>query len=85
MAINRLASAPRGGRPTRRIARSSAGEASGMSEKLILGRRRIGRPLFPARAARANDPDAFAIASPPDGVGHDEHAAGRRAAQSQES
>jgi len=55
-----------------------------MSEKSIPGRRRIGRPLLPARPPRADDADAFAIDSPPHGIGHDEHAARRRAAQSQE-
>jgi len=84
MAISRLASAPKGGRPTRRIARSWAGEASGMSEKSIPGRRRVGRPLFPARPACADDADPFAIVSPPHGICHDEHAAGHRAAEPQE-
>src|SRR3972149_4779686 len=82
IAISRRAAAPKGGRPTRRIASIWAGEASGMSEKSIL--RRIGRPLFAARAARADDADALAIVLPPHGVGHDEHVAGRRAAQPQE-
>src|SRR5206468_476987 len=85
IAISRLASAPKGGLPTRRIAWSCVEEASGMSEKSIARRRRISRPLFPARPARADDADAFAIVSPPHGVGHDEHAARDRAAQSQES
>ena len=56
-----------------------------MSEKSIPRRRRIRRPLFPARPPRADDTDAFAILSPPHGVGHDEHTTGRRAPQSQES
>src|SRR6266545_7404958 len=84
MAINRRAATPKGGRPTRRIARSCAGDASGMSEKSIPNRR-IGRPLFPARPARADDEDTFAIASPPQGIGHNERAAGCRPAQAQES
>src|ERR671919_1364618 len=83
MAISRLASAPKGGRPTRRIAPSCAGEASGMSEKSIPRRRRIARPLLAARPVRADDADAFAIVWPPHGVGHDEHTARRRVAQSQ--
>jgi hypothetical protein len=77
MAISLRASVPKGGRPTRRIARSGAGEASGMSAKSIPGRRRIGRSLFAARLARADDANAFAIVTP--------HAAGRHASQSQES
>src|SRR5438445_6288194 len=85
MAISRLASAPKGGRPTRRIARRCAGDTSGMSEKSIPRRRRIGRPLFAARPARADDADPFTMVSPPHGIGHDEHAIRRRAAQSQES
>ena len=84
MAISRRAAEPKGGRPTRRIARSCAEETSGMSDKSIPGRR-IGRPLLAARPARADDADALAIASPPRGIGHAEHAASRRSAQSQES
>ena len=45
-------------------------------------RRRIGRPVFAARPARADDADPFTMVSPPHGIGHDEHAARRRAAQS---
>jgi len=54
-----------------------------MSEKSIPRRRCIGRPLLAARATRAEDTDALAIASPPHGIGYNEHAAGRRPAQSQ--
>src|SRR2546422_5467468 len=45
-------------------------------------RRRIGRPLFAAPPARADCADPFTVVSPPHGIGHDEHAARRRAAQS---
>src|SRR5262249_10481154 len=38
-----------------------------------------------ARPARADDADPLAIVSPPHGIRHDKHAAGRRSAQSQES
>src|SRR5207247_6205945 len=56
-----------------------------MSEKSLAGgRRRIGRAFLAARPARANDADAFAIVSPPHGIGHDEHASGPRPAQPQE-
>src|SRR5436309_12766201 len=82
MAISRLASAPNGGRPTRRITRSCADEASGMSEKSIPRRRRIGRPLFTARPPRADDADSFAIVLPPRGLSHHDHAVFRRAASS---
>src|SRR3989442_14114868 len=85
MAISRLASAPKGGRPTRRIARSCAGDTSAMSEKSIPRRRRIGRPLFAARPARTGDADPFAQGSPPHGLGHDEQSGRRRATQPQES
>src|SRR5262245_12311795 len=84
MAISRRAAAPKGGRPTRRSARSCAEDASGISEKSI-PRRRVGRPFFPAPPARADDANCFAIASPPYGVGHDEHTAGHRTAQAQKS
>src|SRR5262249_11282525 len=84
MAISRRAATPKGGRPTRRMARSCAGDASGMSEKSI-PRRRIRRPLFAARPPRADDPETFAIVSPPDGIGHDEDAAGCRPAESEQS
>src|SRR5262249_39657496 len=73
-----------GGRPTRRMARSCAGDVSGMSEKSI-PRRRIRRPLFAARPPRADDREPFAIVSPPDGIGHEEDAAGCRPAQSERS
>src|SRR5213078_3439271 len=68
-----------------RITRSCADEASGMSEKSIPRRRRIGRPLFTARPPRADDADSFAIVLPPRSISHHEHAACRRAAESQES
>ena len=84
MAISRRAAAPKGGRPTQHSARSCAEDASGISEKSI-PRRRVGRPFFPARPARADDANCFAIASPPYGVGHDEHTAAHRTAQAQKS
>src|SRR5262245_53229213 len=84
MAISRRAATPKGGRPTRRMARSCAGDASGMSEKSI-PRRRIRLPLFAARPPRVDDPETFAIVSPPDGIRHDEDAAGCRPAQSERS
>ena len=46
-----------------------------MSEKSIARHRSVRRSLFAARPARADDADAFAIASPPHGVGDDEHTA----------
>src|SRR2546426_3650942 len=85
IAISRLGSAPNGGRPTRRIARSCTGEVSRISEKSIPRRRRVGRALFAARAARADDANPLAIVSPPHGIGNDEHAPRHRTAQSQES
>jgi hypothetical protein len=83
IAISRRAADPNGGRPTRRIARSWAGDASGMSAKSIRRCRRIGRPLDAARLARTDDTDVLAIVWPPHRIGHHEHAAVCRPAQSQ--
>src|SRR6266545_1366461 len=84
MAMRRRAAAPKGGRPMRRIAPSCPEDTSGISEKSIPPRR-IGLALLPTRSPRADDADAFAIASPPHCIGHDEHAAGCRTAESQGS
>jgi hypothetical protein len=61
MAISRRAWVPSGGRPTRRIARSCASDASGRSEKSIFLRAGIRRPFFSARSSRSDDPDRFDI------------------------
>src|SRR5437773_3827967 len=84
MAMRRRAAAPKGGRPMRRIAPSCPEDTSGISEKSIPCRR-VSLALLPARTPRADDADAFAIASPPHCIGHDEHAAGCRTAESQGS
>src|SRR5437870_3679304 len=58
--------------------------SAGMSEKSIPRRRLIGPPLLARRPTPADDTAALVIASPPHGIGHNEHAAGRRAAQAQQ-
>ena len=78
MAISRRAAAPKGGRPTRRSARSCAEDVSEYRRSQSAAPRRP--PFFPARPARADDAN-FAIASPPYGGGDDEHTAERRTAQ----
>ena len=86
MAISCLAALPRGGRPTRRIARSWTADASGISEKLILLEcPPVGRTFLAARPARADDADRLDIASPPAGIGHHEQTARRGPTESQVS
>jgi hypothetical protein len=65
-AINRRAVSLRGGRPTRRMARSWLSKASGTSLKSIL--RGVRRAYTPARASRADTADRFDIGSSPESM-----------------
>src|SRR5690606_10482782 len=73
MAINWRDRAPIGGRPTRRMACSCAGDESGMSEKSIFGLDVRGA-FLPTRAARTDETDRFAIACSPLRIDHHQDA-----------
>ena len=71
--MSRRARVPSGGRPTRRIARSCASDASGRSEKSIFLRRGIRRSFLSARPPRADDSDRVDISRSPLRVGDYQH------------
>ena len=75
IAMSRRARVPSGGRPTRRIARSCAPDASGRSEKSIFLRATVRRPFFSARSPRGDDSDRVDMSRSPLGVGHHQHSA----------
>ena len=73
--MSRRARAPRGGRPTRRIARSCSSEASGISEKSIFRGAAVRRALLATRPACADEADRFDMTRCPQCVGHDDDVA----------